>query len=52
LPASIADHIATPNIDQLGAEGVIFQEGYVTSPTCAPYRTGYHQIQLNLAYLF
>jgi arylsulfatase A-like enzyme len=35
-----ADHIATPNIDQLGAEGIVFEEGYVTSPTCAPSRAG------------
>ena len=35
-----ADHISTPNIDQIGAEGVIFQEGYVTAPTCAPSRAG------------
>ena len=35
-----ADHISTPNIDRIGAEGVIFQEGYVTSPTCAPSRAG------------
>jgi hypothetical protein len=35
-----ADHISTPNIDQIGAEGVIFEEGYVTSPTCAPSRAG------------
>ncbi len=35
-----AEHIQTPNIDQLGAEGVIFESGYVTSPTCAPSRAG------------
>lgn len=35
-----ADHIATPHIDQLGAEGVVFEEGYVTAPTCAPSRAG------------
>ncbi len=35
-----AEHIATPNIDQIGAEGVIFEEGYVTAPTCAPSRAG------------
>ena len=34
------DHISTPNIDQLGAEGVVFEEGYVTAPTCAPSRSG------------
>ena len=35
-----ADHITTPHIDRLGAEGVVFEEGYVTSPTCAPSRAG------------
>lgn len=35
-----AEHIATPHIDQLGAEGVIFEQGYVTAPTCAPSRAG------------
>jgi len=35
-----AKHIQTPHIDQLGKEGVIFQEGYVTAPTCAPSRAG------------
>jgi arylsulfatase A-like enzyme len=34
------DHISTPNIDQIGAEGVVFEEAYVTSPTCAPSRAG------------
>ena len=35
-----AKHISTPHIDKLGQEGVIFQEGYVTAPTCAPSRAG------------
>jgi arylsulfatase A-like enzyme len=35
-----AQHIQTPHIDQIGQEGVIFQEGYVTAPTCAPSRAG------------
>lgn len=34
------DHISTPNIDRIGEEGVIFDEGYVTAPTCAPSRCG------------
>lgn len=34
------DHIATPNIDQIGKEGVLFKEGYATAPTCAPARAG------------
>ena len=34
------DHVLTPHIDQIGKEGVIFEEGYVTSPTCAPSRSG------------
>lgn len=35
-----ATHISTPNIDQIGQEGVVFEEGYVTAPTCAPSRSG------------
>jgi len=35
-----AKHIHTPHIDQIGAEGVVFEEGYVTAPTCAPSRAG------------
>jgi arylsulfatase A-like enzyme len=35
-----ATHISTPHIDQLGREGVVFTEGYVTAPTCAPSRAG------------
>ena len=34
------DHVLTPHIDQIGQEGMIFQEGYVTAPTCAPSRAG------------
>jgi arylsulfatase A-like enzyme len=30
--------VATPHIDQLAAEGVRFQEAYVTAPICAPSR--------------
>lgn len=32
--------VPTPNIDRLGASGVVFDAGYVTSPTCAPSRAG------------
>ncbi len=35
-----AEHISTPNIDQIGKEGVVFEEAYVTAPTCAPSRAG------------
>ncbi len=35
-----ATHISTPHIDQLGKEGIIFDEAYVTAPTCAPSRAG------------
>jgi arylsulfatase A-like enzyme len=32
--------IQTPNIDALGAAGVTFNQGYVTSPICSPSRAG------------
>jgi arylsulfatase A-like enzyme len=34
------DHIKTPHIDQIGKEGVVFEQGYATAPTCAPARSG------------
>jgi arylsulfatase A-like enzyme len=34
------EHMQTPHIDQIAAEGVLFEEGYTTSPTCAPSRAG------------
>ena len=33
-------NMRTPNLDQLGAEGIVFDQGYVTSATCAPSRAG------------
>lgn len=33
-----AGKVNTPNIDQLGSEGVIFEQAYVTSPVCSPSR--------------
>ncbi len=33
-----ATHIQTPHIDQLAAEGVLFQNAYVTAPICSPSR--------------
>ena len=32
--------VETPNIDAIGKNGVVFQEGYVTSPICSPSRAG------------
>ncbi|MFT4681588.1 MAG: arylsulfatase A-like enzyme [Granulosicoccus sp.] len=32
--------IQTPNIDAIGLNGVTFNEGYITSPICAPSRAG------------
>lgn len=34
------NHVLTPNIDKIGEEGVIFNQAYVTAPTCAPSRCG------------
>jgi arylsulfatase A-like enzyme len=34
------DDIKTPHIDQLAKEGVLFTDGYITSPQCAPSRVG------------
>lgn len=33
-----SDLISTPNIDNIGKQGVQFQDAYVTSPICAPSR--------------
>lgn len=30
--------VETPNIDKIGANGVVFNDAYVTSPVCAPSR--------------
>lgn len=35
-----AEHIQTPHIDQIGQEGVIFTEGYVSAAVCSPSRAG------------
>ncbi|VGO13008.1 Arylsulfatase [Pontiella desulfatans] len=37
----IRDDILTPNIDQLAQSGVLFTDGYVTAPQCAPSRAGF-----------
>ncbi|MGZ0654946.1 sulfatase family protein [Coraliomargarita sp. W4R72] len=36
----LSDDLKTPHIDALAKDGVIFTEGYVTSPQCAPSRAG------------
>lgn len=42
-----AEHIQTPNIDELASEGVLFEDAYVSAPICAPSRaailTGQYQ---------
>ena len=32
--------VPTPNIDSIASDGVIFTDGYVTCPVCAPSRAG------------
>lgn len=34
------DDVKTPNLDRLAKEGVLFTDGYVTAPQCAPSRAG------------
>ena len=36
----VLDDIKTPNLDRLAKEGVLFTDGYITSPQCAPSRAG------------
>lgn len=36
-----AKDIKTPNLDKLAASGVIFKNGYITHPFCAPSRAGF-----------
>ncbi|MFN8277475.1 MAG: sulfatase-like hydrolase/transferase [Chitinophagales bacterium] len=53
--------VATPNIDAIGANGVTFTEGYITSAVCSPSRAGLltgryqqrfgHELQPNHRYL-
>ena len=33
--------VATPNIDRLAREGVMFTAGYLSAPVCSPSRAGY-----------
>jgi len=40
LGYSGSTQIKTPNIDQLAQSGVVFTNGYVTSPVCGPSRAG------------
>ena len=35
-----SEDIETPNLDRLAANGVLFEQGYVTAPQCAPSRAG------------
>lgn len=32
--------VTTPNIDNIGHQGVTFMEGYISSPVCSPSRAG------------
>jgi arylsulfatase A-like enzyme len=46
--------VPTPNIDRIGAEGVMFTQGYVTTPVCSPARaalmTGRYQQRFGFEY--
>lgn len=46
--------VPTPNIDRIGAEGVVFTQGYVTTPVCSPARaalmTGRYQQRFGFEY--
>jgi arylsulfatase A-like enzyme len=46
--------IPTPNIDRIGAEGAVFNQGYVTTPVCSPSRaalmTGRYQQRFGFEY--
>lgn len=33
-------YLNTPNIDAIGKNGIIFDQGYITSPICSPSRAG------------
>ncbi|GAG48641.1 unnamed protein product, partial [marine sediment metagenome] len=35
-----SQQIPTPSIDRLAGEGIIFTNGYVSSPLCSPSRAG------------
>jgi len=37
---SVLKDVKTPNLDRLAASGVLFTDGYVTSPQCSPSRAG------------
>lgn len=37
----LTTRVATPNIDALAADGVLFTNGYSASPVCSPSRTAW-----------
>ncbi|MDC2888765.1 sulfatase-like hydrolase/transferase [Psychrosphaera algicola] len=47
------DHVATPNLDQMAAEGLVLTDFYVASPLCSPSRaalmTGSYPRRINMA---
>ena len=52
--STYGDRVSTPNIDRIGREGAIFEQGYVTTPVCAPSRaaltTGRYQQRYGFEY--
>lgn len=38
-PGTINDVLKTPNLDRVGAEGVVFRSAFVSAPSCTPCRS-------------
>lgn len=38
-PGGINDHVSTPNFDQVATEGILFNNAFVSAPSCTPCRS-------------